>query len=662
MNDTQIFCKTAEGERALVQRTRLVQRNLRNVLILVDGYATVSDLTVKLRDRTFVEASLTELRRGGFIEAIEEYRARGDAESADIAATPPSIADELDASASATMTMPVPRATPAVGEVVSIEPPELPPQLDSVFAAPPEQPEISNPSIEAQMPEVVAEISPPAYIERSRVEPAWRGMLARLLAQREKPKVGDKGEDKAKASSVATDPPLAKSSTATVRTLAVPKVLRVRIKPVRRGQASQAKSAWAMRLLAVTLFVLCFAVIALLIYPYDRHREDLERLASDWVGLPVTTSNVRLVFSPLPALSLEQLRIGNAPGVVLGNLHVLPDPVSLFGDQWRLARAVLEKPLIDGSAIQALFVSRVLPSSGHLRVDSLQIANATVSLPGLSLDNVSGVIDVQGVGRVKSIRLHTSDNALRIDAVPRGETWQLKIMAQKWAFPIAGKPSGLLLSSLEANGDLRVGSLAIDQLEAHLLDGVVKGSAQIAWSQGVALNTALAYTRLNSARLAALVEPRLDIEGEAEGKLVLYSRASSLEDLFRNLRGGGPFSLDKAAVRRFDLVEAVRSQSDAPIRGGETRFETLSGSVEVDSDGWRLGNLRATSGAMNATGSLANVNDHLRGLIEVQLRGSAGLVRSPVAIDGSLADPLLRSKRVVTFPMVEPLPAVEEAR
>lgn len=657
MNDTQIFCKTAEGERALVQRTRLVQRNLRNVLILVDGNATVSDLTVKLRDRTFVEASLTELKRGGFIEAIEEYRARGDAEPAVEAVVLPSVAETLDASASATMTMPVPRAARPISELESVEAPELPPQLDSIFAAEPEQPEMSAPLVELEAPEIVAEISPPTYIEQPRAEPAWRRVLAGLRARSEKPTVLDRWKEKGKTKASKAHLP----SASRAKTLPASKILRVRIKPIRRGQAVKAKSAWAMRLLALMLFVLCFAVIALLIYPYDRHREDFERLASDWVGLPVTTSNVRLVFSPLPALSLEQLRIGNAHGVVLGNLHAVPDPLSLFGQEWRLARAVLEKPLIDASAIQTLFVSRVLPSSGRLRVDRLQIADATVSLPGLSLDNVSGVIDVQGVGRVKSIRLHTSDNALRIDAVPRGETWQLKIAAQKWTFPMAGKPSGLMLSSLEAKGDLRVGSLAIDQLEAHLLDGVVKGSAQIAWTQGVALNTAIAYTRVNSARLTALIEPRLDIEGEAEGKLVLYSRASGLEDLLGNLRGGGPFALEKAAVKRFDLVEAVRSQSDAPIRGGETRFETLSGSVEVDSDGWRLGNLRATSGAMNATGSLANVNDRLRGLIEVQLRGSAGLVRSPVEIYGTLADPLLRSRRVVTFPMVEPLPAADEA-
>ncbi len=66
MTDEQIYCKTPEGERALVQRTRLVQRNLRNVLILVDGVATVADLTKKLGDGAFLRASLAELVRGGF--------------------------------------------------------------------------------------------------------------------------------------------------------------------------------------------------------------------------------------------------------------------------------------------------------------------------------------------------------------------------------------------------------------------------------------------------------------------------------------------------------------------------------------------------------------------------------------------------------------------
>ena len=39
-----IYAKTVAGEKAMQERTRVVQRNIRMVLILVDGNATVAEL------------------------------------------------------------------------------------------------------------------------------------------------------------------------------------------------------------------------------------------------------------------------------------------------------------------------------------------------------------------------------------------------------------------------------------------------------------------------------------------------------------------------------------------------------------------------------------------------------------------------------------------
>ena len=47
MNYDQVYVKTREGEEAVHQRTRLVQRNLRTVLILIDGKSSVAELIAK---------------------------------------------------------------------------------------------------------------------------------------------------------------------------------------------------------------------------------------------------------------------------------------------------------------------------------------------------------------------------------------------------------------------------------------------------------------------------------------------------------------------------------------------------------------------------------------------------------------------------------------
>ena len=67
MDKKTVFVKTKEGDEAMRQRTRLVQRNLRNILIMVDGHASVADLCRRFGDENVAQAALAELLAGGFI-------------------------------------------------------------------------------------------------------------------------------------------------------------------------------------------------------------------------------------------------------------------------------------------------------------------------------------------------------------------------------------------------------------------------------------------------------------------------------------------------------------------------------------------------------------------------------------------------------------------
>ena len=68
MDSELIYTKTASGENAIQQRSRVLQRNVRMVLILVDGHSSVADLGRKIGNVELVEEALSELEAGGFIE------------------------------------------------------------------------------------------------------------------------------------------------------------------------------------------------------------------------------------------------------------------------------------------------------------------------------------------------------------------------------------------------------------------------------------------------------------------------------------------------------------------------------------------------------------------------------------------------------------------
>lgn len=67
MDSRLVFAKTPIGDEAVRQSTRVVQRNLRMVLVQVDGKLSAGELAVKIGNPRLVESALRELEEGGFI-------------------------------------------------------------------------------------------------------------------------------------------------------------------------------------------------------------------------------------------------------------------------------------------------------------------------------------------------------------------------------------------------------------------------------------------------------------------------------------------------------------------------------------------------------------------------------------------------------------------
>lgn len=67
MDSRLVYAKTPTGDEAVRQSTRVVQRNLRMVLVQVDGKLSAGELAVKIGNPRLVENALRELEEGGFI-------------------------------------------------------------------------------------------------------------------------------------------------------------------------------------------------------------------------------------------------------------------------------------------------------------------------------------------------------------------------------------------------------------------------------------------------------------------------------------------------------------------------------------------------------------------------------------------------------------------
>jgi hypothetical protein len=148
--------------------------------------------------------------------------------------------------------------------------------------------------------------------------------------------------------------------------------------------------------------------------------------------------------------------------------------------------------------------------------------------------------------------------------------------------------------------------------------------------------------------LAALAAPGL-VEGDATGRLAILASAQTVNGLEGNSRLEGNFRVSHGTLKRIDLAEALRQgdRATVAVRGGSTAFEDFSGTLLVDSRSIRLAGLHLSSGRLQAGGQIAILRPtgSISGGANVEMHGSAGGIRAPLAIGGNLTDPELRIGR-----------------
>ena len=163
MNQKLIYAKTPIGDEAVRQRTRIVQRNLRLVLVQVNGKLSAGELSAKIGDPRLVENALRDLEQGGFIAPTMEAV---------------SVWQESKLRAQKLKTLGLPKgAAPAAGRATSFADPGTAPSAGSAFSSfgPPVA---AAPVAEAELPPPEA---PEPWPRRLRLLPVTGGIAGILL-------------------------------------------------------------------------------------------------------------------------------------------------------------------------------------------------------------------------------------------------------------------------------------------------------------------------------------------------------------------------------------------------------------------------------------------------------------------------------------------------
>ncbi|MFT3847313.1 MAG: AsmA-like C-terminal region-containing protein [Propionivibrio sp.] len=602
MDSNLIYVKTASGEEAMHQRTRVMQRNLRMVLILVNGKSTVSDLVLKIGNPQLTESALAELEAGGFVAPqVEQDSLWSESKK---------VAQEIR---SAALNKAIQVMSPDKGETKA-------PEIDrerilatdsafsqSAFPFPP------MPFSTADRP-VVAPVA--EKTRKAKKLPVKNSDVFTKFVRQVKG-VFSSGKPTAQPEAFS--------------------------KPIRR-RGRKSSLTWSAVVTLAFLFLVVLSALVVTFFPYDLFRPDVEAAIARSTGQPVTIGGIHGEIYPKPGLLLTDIRFGKeGRGLSIAEASLWPELGSVLKQKIGFRQVVLSGvslPVESIGGLQQMFASLAAPTSGF-GLKSVRFEKTELSFAGLALSGLEGDAQRNAAGSFEGLQLHAADRGINLVAKVAGAGVEMNLDALAWR---PSEASRFVVNGANLKGVFENGALTLSEMELRIFDGLVKGVAVLRADKARSLVGEIMYERIDASRFGETLGIGQFLAGSASGSLRFSALSEHWTTIFSVMDADGAFSLDRGSVRGIDLPEAVRRVSRGPVQGGATQFEQLSGKIKVGDSGYRISDIRINSGLMQSTGNAEVSKDlKLKGRMELQMRGTANQMRVPVSLGGTLMVPEVRA-------------------
>ncbi len=387
-------------------------------------------------------------------------------------------------------------------------------------------------------------------------------------------------------------------------------------------------------LIALTVVV---AVVLPYVYPLKDYIAPLEQRLSAQLKQPVHIGGMSAASLP-PKLQLQNVTLGNAQEVKIASVVLNFDALSLLSDIKVINNAELQDISIEGRVLDKQAAS--LKSLGgdasypvrHLTLQRIKIITDEVTLPSLS-----GIADIDAQGVFNRVALHNDNDKLSVDLQSNQGRWQLGVNLKESSLPLL---SDIVFSDLSAKGDLNDGEVNFTEIDGHIYNGILLGSAKLNWRKGWQLQ---GHLEAKTFELNKMFH-QYAIEGEMFGEFAFSMMGAKLSQMDDVPHLEGSFSVKKGTVNGIDMVETARLLSRESISGGRTHFDDMIGLVQLDNHVTHFRQVKVMSGMLSANGSFdVAAGNQLSGSFNAEIKMRAG--NNQLTLFGTLAEPKLRAGR-----------------
>jgi uncharacterized protein involved in outer membrane biogenesis len=404
--------------------------------------------------------------------------------------------------------------------------------------------------------------------------------------------------------------------------------------------------------LALGVIVLILAVVPFFI-TLDDYIPRIEREISGRIKEPVKIGSIRAAGLPLPHVTVSGIVVGKTEDIKVGQVTVTPDLISLLGQTKVIKSVEIEHLVLTQKAIDKIPVW-TKPEVGKggkpresapaqppaVRVESIRLDDAVLNLQQATFGPFDARLDLSSEGNPTSASIVARDGKLKATIKPDGSRFLIDATAKGWKPPLG---PAILFDDLAIKGVATLNDADLSDVRAKVYGGAIAGKMSVGWQSGIQVkgNASINQVEIKSL-LMALGRPA-SLSGKLTAQPVFSASASKADQLAAALKLETPFDVQNGVLDGVDIRKAATSLiSKDGAKGGETRFDKLSGHLAMDRGTRRVTQLNVVSGSLAADGNVTiSPRDELSGKINANIKSSVGSAGIPLNVSGTAQSPLL---------------------
>lgn len=398
----------------------------------------------------------------------------------------------------------------------------------------------------------------------------------------------------------------------------------------------------------VLLLVLGLAAIPFFI-SLDDYIPRIEKEVSARLREPVKIGSLKAAGLPLPHMVVRGITVGKTADIKVGKVTVTPDLWSLTS-----ATRVIRNIEIDGLVLTQKGFDRIpswippAPKPGApvqpaaIRVESIKLDDAVVKLQKATFGPFDARLNLSAAGNLVDASIVNRDGKLKAHIKPDRSGYLVDVHAKGWTVPL-GAP--VYFDELTVKGMATLNDANLGDIRARLYGGTVTGKATAGWQKGIQIKGNADISQVEIAPVLRALGRPATLSGKLTAKPVNFSASAARADQLANaLKLETPFDVQNGVLHGVDVQKAATSLiSRDGGKGGQTRFDKLSGHLAMERGTRRLTKLNVVSGSLSGDGNVTvSPKDELSGRITAKVRAtSVASAAVPLNVSGTVESPML---------------------